>query len=155
MDKAFIIRPAVEADLAQVLHLYSDLTGVYQVEDHVEPTGQPPGADLLRVFHDDRQHILVAEWQGKVVGTLTVVIVPNIGHHGTPWAALTNVVVDKAFRGRGIGTALMGEAGRIGCEHHCYKIILSSNLAREQAHLFYQRLGWEESHIGFSLPLNK
>jgi hypothetical protein len=35
----------------------------------------------------------------------------------------------------------------------CYKLALTSNLARAGAHRFYSRLGWKRTHYGYSLEL--
>jgi GNAT superfamily N-acetyltransferase len=34
-------------------------------------------------------------------------------------------------------------------EAGCYKMVLSSNLKREKAHLFYERLGFERHGVSF------
>ena len=35
----------------------------------------------------------------------------------------------------------------------CYRVQLTSNAARPDAHRFYERLGFVPSHVGFKLPL--
>ena len=149
LDENLTIRPAGLQDAAVVLALYGDLAAAYGE--------QQADAGILRqwdeVLADHRQHILVAEQDGAVAGTLTLVVVPNLGHNGQPWAAIANVVVAAGHRGHGIGKALIAEAGQIARRHNCYKIVLSSNLIRKEAHEFYRRLGWKQTHIGFSLEL--
>lgn len=143
------IRPATVQDLPAILTLYSELDQAY---------GDLPGKcpvdyDGLwrQVAADTRQLVLVAESGSAIVGTVTVVIVPNLGHHGQPWAAVENVVVRRNCRGCGFGTALLAEAGRIARSYNCYKLTLTTNLQRREAHEFYRRLGWQETHAGFSL----
>lgn len=146
-----VIRKAKTEDAAAIFALYRVLEGAYA------------GAPLLdeaaaerrwaEAYGDSRQHILVAEAGGEVIGTLTLVVVPNLGHRGRPWAAVDNVVVSEACRGQGVGRALLAEAGRIAGSFDCYKIVLSSNLVRTEAHAFYRRLGWRQTHLGFSLEL--
>lgn len=149
MSETLVIRPAGPADADAVLALYGDLTAAY--DDKAADVPEKRHWD--EVLADSRQHILVAEAAGALAGTLTLVVVPNLGHHGQPWAAIANVVVAERHRGQGIGKALIAEAGRIARAHHCYKIVLSSNLVRKEAHEFYRRLGWKQTHIGFSLDL--
>ena len=48
---------------------------------------------------DPRQRLLVVEHDGAVIGTAVLVIVPNLGHNGSPYALVENVVVDEAARG--------------------------------------------------------
>lgn len=144
------IRPAGPADADTVFVLYKILEGAY-TQLPVDKAAQAKRWDA--VMADRRQHVLVAEKAGAVIGTLTLIIVPNLGHHGQPWAAVTNVAVAEAERGQGTGTRLLTEAGRLAREADCYKIVLSSNLVRSDAHEFYRRLGWKQTHIGFSLEL--
>lgn len=148
MRKSVIIRPAADGDFTRVMFLYRILEGAYQEETEGEPDYHWLWREALA---DKRQHLLVGEIDGQVVGTATVVIVPNLGHHGRPWAAVENVVVEPGHRKVGVGAEIMKEAYRIAQSRRCYKLVLTSNLARDNAHSFYRRLGWRQSHIGFSL----
>jgi len=149
-----VIRRAEKNDLRFILLLYRELDEVYAGQDAGEHI---LAADIawLRISSDSRQHLLVAEIAGEIVGTLTLIIVPNIGHKGSPWGAIENVVVKGNRRGRGLGKSLMREATAIARERGCYKLILSSNVLRTEAHEFYRELGWRETHVGFSLDIEK
>ena len=144
-----VIRLATVDDLPAILALYSDLDAAYG------STPDEGGVDDLelwrQVMADTRQQVLVGEQAGEIVGTVNLIIVPNLGHRGKPWAAVENVVVRGERRGQGLGTALMSEASRIARSRGCYKMVLTSNVARQQAHQFYRRLGWQQTHAGFSL----
>lgn len=150
-DGQMVIRPANKRDRAAIFALYRDLEGVYDLAGH----GDDPGEDALweKVAADPRQQILVAEHDDRIIATLTIVIVPNLGHRGRPWAAVENVVVAAEARGRGVGTELMRQATDIACNHACYKLVLSSNVNRSEAHRFYENLGWRLSHAGFSVDI--
>ena len=102
----------------------------------------------------DRNHtILVAEAASKIVGTCHVIIVPHLGHALKPFAVVENVVVDENARSSGIGQHLMEAAGDLARHRGCYKMALTSNIARPRAHRFYERLGWTRTHFGYSLGL--
>ena len=102
----------------------------------------------------DRNHaILVAEVAGRIVGTCHVIVVPHLGHALKPFAIVENVVVDANARSSGIGQHLMAAAGDLARRRGCYKLALTSNIARPRAHKFYQRLGWTRTHFGYSLGL--
>lgn len=148
------IRPATLQDLVAVLSMYRDLEEVYQSAAENE-AGNEGGEEVLweKVAADPRQHILVAEQDGRIVGSLTVVVVPNLGHRGRPWMAVENVVVDREVRGQGVGTALMRHAEEVARAHGCYKVVLTSNLNRLEAHGFYEKLGWRLTHAGFSVEM--
>jgi GNAT superfamily N-acetyltransferase len=146
-DESIEIRLAGQNDLSRVLALYRLLDGPYAAAERA--VTEEEAWRTLR--SNPGQHLLVAEVAGSVVGTATVIVVPNIGHGGKPWAAVENVVVAEECRGRGVGVRLMAAAGDLGREVGCYKLVLSSNLTREKAHAFYRRLGWRRTHAGFSL----
>jgi GNAT superfamily N-acetyltransferase len=152
VDDKLVIRRAAEEDKAVVFRLYQELDNAYEQVTSDEREHQDKR--WKEVLGDERQHILLAEKNGQVVGALNLVVVPNLGHQGQPWAAVTNVVVDAKYRGQGIGKQLLAKAGDIAREQRCYKIVLSSNIARKDAHDFYRHLGWQQSHIGFCLPLD-
>ncbi len=147
-----MIRKAADSDAAAVFALYRELAGAYEVRDE---EGQRQEKLWREVAADQRQTVLVAEQGGAIVGTLTLLILPNLGHHGQPWAAVENVVVTGGLRGQGIGRAMLTEAARIARGLNCYKLVLSTNIVRHGAHEFYRRLGWQQTHIGFSLPLDE
>jgi GNAT superfamily N-acetyltransferase len=80
--------------------------------------------------------------------------VPNLSHVGRPYALVEDVVVDAAMRGQGYGEALMQRAIELARAGGCYKLALTSNKARADAHRFYQRLGFKATHEGFRIDLS-
>lgn len=148
-----VIRKANATELPRILELYQELAGIYGNSDTLDIRSYQ---ELWRqILHDDRQYLLVADIDGEIAGTLNLTVLPNLGHGGQPWAAIDNVAVAANRRSQGIGAQLVAEAGRIAKERGCYKIVLSSNMARERAHDFYRRLGWKQTHLGFSLELSE
>ena len=95
--------------------------------------------------------LLVAEEDGMVVGTMVLLIVPNLSHGGLPWALIENMVVDQRYRRQGIGRVMMEYAIDRAKETGCYKLQLLSNKKRPEAHQFYSSLGLEPSAQGFRL----
>jgi GNAT superfamily N-acetyltransferase len=108
---------------------------------------------FARLARDRHHAILVAEVAGQIVGTCHVIVVPHLGHALKPFAIVENVVVDAQARSSGIGQHLMAAASDLARRRGCYKLALTSNIARPRAHKFYQRLGWTRTHFGYSLGL--
>jgi GNAT superfamily N-acetyltransferase len=52
------------------------------------------------------------------------------------------LIVDKEYRGKGIGKQLLDGAARWATEHGYNKLRVRSNLIREDAHRFYEREGF-------------
>jgi GNAT superfamily N-acetyltransferase len=145
------IRRARKSDLIRLQQLYDQL----HLNNYLSL--RVPKARLAAAFDRlarDRNHtILVAEVGGKVVGTCHVIVVPHLGHALKPFAIVENVVVDADARSSGIGQHLMAAAGDLARRRECYKMALTSNIARARAHRFYLRLGWTRTHFGYSLRL--
>jgi GNAT superfamily N-acetyltransferase len=147
------VREAIAADLPRLLQLYVALG----VESEDALAAGPPAPEYVQAFVDvsvdRRQRLLVIEAAGRIVGTLVLLIVPNIGRRGRPYAIVENVVVDEAQRSRGYGAALMRYAIEEARKAGCYKVALTSRLHRSEAHRFYERLGFTVESKGFRLAL--
>lgn len=146
-----VIRRARESDLPQLILLLEQLSIREPREDPGPPLPEIYAETFRRIDADPGQHLLVAERDGRVVGSLVLIVVPNLSHRGTPWAEIENMVVDQAVRGQRIGEALVQHAIEIARNAGCYKLTLTSNLGRTEAHRFYERMGFQTSHRAFRI----
>ncbi len=64
-----------------------------------------------------------------------------------------SVRVASDLRGRRIGEAMMQDAENRARAAGCSLMQLTTNRNRAEAHRFYQRLGFEDSHLGFKKSL--
>jgi N-acetylglutamate synthase-like GNAT family acetyltransferase len=142
-----IMREAKEKDIPRILELYQQLSlspGTYK-KASVE--------ECKRVFKKMGQvpdySLLVAEEDGEVVGTTVLAILPGFAHGTSSFAVIEYVVVDEKVRNKGIGHQMMQYCMAKARESGCYKIMLTSDIRREQAHQFYRSLGFEASAEGF------
>jgi GNAT superfamily N-acetyltransferase len=149
------IRPARGEDLSQLSRLLAQLAteethaGAYEIDE-------PTAAETLRAIERQTGHTLLVALDGAVViGTLDLIVVPNLTHGSMPWAMVENMVVDERHRRRGIGRALLKEAVSRAREAGCYKVQLLSRRERGEAHRFHEALGFEGSATGFRLYLGK
>jgi GNAT superfamily N-acetyltransferase len=99
------------------------------------------------------REILVAERNGQLLGTCTINLIEHLAHNFARSAILEDVVVDADARGLGIGQALMSKAIERARTWGCYKVALSSNHKREDAHKFYENLGFKLHGYSLMLPL--
>ncbi len=147
------VRDATEADLPRLVQLLAQLPLTTPRED----PGSPLAESYLRAFReieaDPRQRLLVVEVATQVTGSATLIIVPNLSHHGRPFAIVENIIVDASARSAGYGELLLRyvieETQRAGC----YKLSLTSYKRRTDAHRFYQRLGFQATHEGYRVEL--
>ena len=147
------IRRATEADLSRIVELLSQLALGDDRDSLVEPLPASYRAALHEIQADTRQQLQVAEARGRVVATATLGIIPNLSYRGRPWAFVEGLVVDASRRRAGYGEALMRYAIEEARRAGCYKLSLTSNKRRSEAHRFYEKLGFAATHEGFRLLL--
>jgi GNAT superfamily N-acetyltransferase len=98
--------------------------------------------------------LLVAEVDGVVVGACQLIVFRHFQSRGGRCAEIESVHVHPEHRGHGIGHALVQAAIEKARELGCYRIQLTSNLERVDAHRFYESLGFTASHRGFKRSLD-
>ncbi|MFZ0216821.1 MAG: GNAT family N-acetyltransferase, partial [Candidatus Dormiibacterota bacterium] len=99
------------------------------------------------------QLLAVAELDSAVVGTLQLSFLPGLSRRGAWRAQVEAVRVAGPLRGQSIGREMMDWAIAEARAHGCTLVQLTSHHTRERAHRFYERLGFEASHVGMKLPL--
>jgi len=109
--------------------------------------GYPTTAAKVRIrlhrFLKDRDHaIWVAEVQrGPVIGWIHVFVKRLL--ESDPEAEIGGLIIDANFRGHGAGKLLVERAGEWAKTKHLKSVYLHSNIVRNEAHRFYQQLGYE------------
>jgi GNAT superfamily N-acetyltransferase len=145
MNDTLLFREATQSDLPAVMNLLA--------QPDLDDGKGLPLADAQHLFERMASYpnykVYVAVSEARVVGTFALLIMDNLGHHGTPSAIMEDVAVDPALHGQGIGKAMMRYAIRLATENGCYKAVLSSNLKRERAHAFYESLDFERHGYSF------
>lgn len=139
------IETATEQDLPAVLALYESagITGdkAYTLEQ--------ARAQLARFALYPFYRLFVARRDGKVVGTYEFLEMENLAKAGAKTAIVEDVAVDPRIQRAGIGRALMEHARALAFSRGCYKLMLSSNNKRKEAHAFYASLGFLPHGVSF------
>ncbi|WP_306180705.1 GNAT family N-acetyltransferase [Rhizobium sp. AN73] len=152
LDK-LIIRTARQEDVPALAAIYAaDEVGGHG--DTADGSAQP---DYLAAFRDidasPTETLYVAELEGEVVGTFQTAILTKLIGRGAKSMMIEAVQTRSDMRGRGIGAVMINycleEARRSGLN----AVQLTSNMARLDAHRFYERLGFEKRHFGFRMKL--
>jgi len=98
--------------------------------------------DILKKIISDPNHIIhVAEDNGKIVGSTTLLIEQKFIHNGGYVGHIEDVVVSKEFEGRGIGIKLVTSLLEIANTRNCYKTILD---CKDELIPFYERIGFKQ-----------
>lgn len=113
-------------------------------------------ADAFKAIDgDDNQLLAVAELDGRIVGCFQLTFIPGLSRHGAWRGQIEAVRVARELRGRGLGRQMMQWAIDRCRERNCALVQLTSDLARPDAHRFYEGLGFTASHAGFKLRLSQ
>lgn len=97
--------------------------------------------------------ILLAVSGNSIVGCLQLNFIANLSLTGTRRGQIEGVRTTKDLRGKGIGRLLINEAIEICRAHSCGLLQLTTNRIRKDAVAFYEKCGFEPSHIGFKMTL--
>lgn len=146
-----IIRKASAADLPAILALYAqpDMDGgkglsVAEAEGLFSRLQSYPNYKIYAAVADD-----------QVVGVFSLLIMDKLAHRGTPSSIVEDVVVRQDLQGQGIGRRMMAFALERCREAGAYKLVLSSNLRREEAHRFYESLGFRKHGFSFVVEVEQ
>jgi ribosomal protein S18 acetylase RimI-like enzyme len=90
---------------------------------------------------------------GEVVGTLHLMFLPSISFQGGLRAQVESVRVEGKYRDQGIGSEMMKWTIERARTRGAHVVQLTSHKSRKEAHRFYERLGFEGSHLGMKLSL--
>lgn len=146
------IREAVRADLAAIVAI---LQGDVLRGPGEAAAGEEAYVEAFQAIAASPDNTLfVAELDGRVVGTCQLTIIPGLVGQGRTRAKLESVHVAAAERGKRIGEAMVRHAEVFAREKGAGLVELTSHKSRTNAHRFYLRLGYDQSHEGFKLILD-
>lgn len=147
-----VMRRATEADVLKIVALLAD--------DELGAKRESPSdiAPYLAAFAaidaDPQQLLVAAELDGEIAGTMQLTFIRGLSHRGAVRAQIEAVRIASPLRGQGFGTILIEWAIEEARHRDCYLVQLTSNNSRPDAHRFYTRLGFTQSHAGFKLQLH-
>ena len=131
-----IIRKIIESDLENgFLESLDNLREASNLEHN-------SAKSILKGILEDENHIIhVAELDGKIVGSTTLLIEQKFIHDGGFVGHIEDVVVKKEFEGQGIGMKLVLSLLDVANEKKCYKTILN---CEDTLIPFYEKIGFKQ-----------
>ena len=145
-----VIRRARRDDVPAIVGLFADDHGGRSSPEHVTlGPGQLAAFDAIAEQPDNS--VYVAERDGAVVGTFQLTFIRQLSYGGCLVAQIESVHVHSSQRGQRIGEQMMRFAIDLARQRGALRVQLTSNVRRERAHRFYERLGFEPSHVGMKL----
>jgi GNAT superfamily N-acetyltransferase len=106
-----------------------------------------------KINSDPHHELIVAELNGRVLGTLHLMFLPSISFQGGLRAQVESVRVGAEYRSQGIGREMMKWAIERARQRGAHILQLTTHMSRKDAHRFYERLGFNGTHLGMKLSL--
>ena len=151
----FIYRKATISDLKKIVELlYEDELGETR-----ELVSEKLDACYINAFYqidqDPQQYLMVVELENEIVGTCHLTVMPSLTLKGSTRMQIEAVRVAAAMRGKKVGEAMMREAIPYAKSQQVRIVQLTTNKKRTRAKQFYERLGFEATHEGMKLYVDK
>ena len=134
-----IIREMERKDLNDVSVLYEELYRPSNIANIEE--------EFQLINDSDNYILLVAEDNGKVVGTAMGIICYTMVANFKRFLVMEAVVVDENYRGHGVGKMMLLEMEGRAKARGCSYIILASGDKRKESHKFYEAFGYGEDKV--------
>lgn len=151
--KAINFRAATREDLPEIVRMLADDFLGAQRERYEDPLPESYIKAFAEIAADKNNELIVAELDGEIVGALQLTLTPSISFQGGKRATVESVRVDEKYRGQGIGKQLMEFAIARARAAGCVSMQLTTNMDRADAHRFYEKLGFDGTHLGMKLKL--
>ena len=139
---------------------YNDLKGIlelYKQLNHADPIIVPNIAETIweKILTNENIKYFIAIENGIIVSACNICIVPNLTRSGKSYGIIENVITDISHRKKGIGKQIICSALEFAKIKNCYKVVLLSNSKRREAHIFYEKLGFDgDSKKGYEIRFN-
>lgn len=152
-SKTLEFRIAEERDLYDILRLLTQ----DQLGSKRENLSNPPSKPYLDAFEamslQKDNDFVVALNNEQIIGCYQFTLIYGISRGGAPRAQIESVRVEEKLRGSGFGREMMLDAIERAKNADCQLVQLTTDNTRDDAHRFYDQLGFIASHIGYKLKI--
>ncbi|KQP56251.1 hypothetical protein ASF51_13500 [Agreia sp. Leaf283] len=150
-DGSVLLRRATIDDLSVIIDLLADDPISAARGDSADASDREAyEVAFAAIDRDPAQRLLVVvDSVCAVVATMQLTVIPGLARRGASRLQIEAVRVSSSQRSRGIGAAMMRWAIEDARVSGVPLVQLTSDAARVDAHRFYERLGFEASHVGF------
>ena len=146
-------RRATEADVPDIIKMLAD-DRLGASREALGAESLPKYLDAFRVIDaDPNQFLLVVDDGSEMVGTLQLTFIAGLARGGLKRGLVEAVRVASDRRGEKIGEAIFAWVLEKCRREGCGIVQLTTDKSRTDAHRFYDRLGFEPSHIGYKMEL--
>lgn len=141
--RPFLIRLVEPADAAEIARLNALFNGVEApAEDYASRLLEPRRVD----------HPILAENNGLAIGLANLRLAPCV-FYAEPYAELTELFVDAAYRRQGVGGGLISFAEELARQSGAAEMIILTDFYNEAALGLYRSLGYRNHDLALSKDL--
>jgi GNAT superfamily N-acetyltransferase len=146
----FVLRRAVRADVPALVRLIA-ADALRANDDSAAPEHLTRYDRAFEAIEADPAQTLVAVEgpDGAVVGTMQLTLIPGLSRGGATRMHVEAVRIAETQRGIGLGTSMLEWAVEYARASGAALVQLTSDARRTDARRFYERLGFEPTHLGF------
>ena len=137
-----IVRPIERKDYQSAAAIWREVLDVRNATD------DSVSGIYEKMKDDQRYQTFVAEADGRIVGLVTTVEVLAVGHPDG-YIKINGLGVRPEYRGQGIGRLLLERAEELARERGALYLGLATGIRRQEAHAFYEHLGWQKTSYWF------
>jgi GNAT superfamily N-acetyltransferase len=147
-----ILRKAAREDVPAIVRMLAD-DGLGRGREQIEGL-EPYYAAYDAMAGDPNNFILIAESDGEIVGTMQLTFIAGLSRKGARRAQIEAVRISGKHRGAGFGQEMIRAAIDLARKEGCSIVQLATDKRRQDAHRFYERLGFVATHEGMKLALD-
>ena len=125
-------------DLSELLELYTYL----HTEDDSNPNKETIES-LWASIQANPDLIYFGIFQGRLVSSCTLSIIPNLTRGCRPYALIENVITHPDYRRKGYGHQVIQSALEASQARNCYKVMLLTGRLDENTFRFYENAGFD------------
>lgn len=144
----FYVRPIRRDELPKLLDLYEHLheggDALLPFDERLEQLWDGIVSNpLLHYFVGECNSEFDGDFDGQIVSSCTLAIIPNLTRGARPYGLIENVVTHRDYRRRGFATQVLQHALQVAWDHGCYKVMLLTGRKDEATLRFYERAGFK------------
>ncbi|NCO00411.1 MAG: GNAT family N-acetyltransferase [Epsilonproteobacteria bacterium] len=143
MKTGIVVEKAKEEDLSQMAQLLSVL---FAIETDFKIDYNKQLAGITRLFAHESSDLLVARYEEKVIGMLTMQRLISSAE-GDYVGQIEDLVVEEEYRKMGVGSRLINKMRNLAQEHGYKRIQLAADVDNKNALQFYNRRGFNKTHL--------
>lgn len=141
-----VIRALSKDDIPQLAGLYFQFW-----EEDSDPEKMKSAFDTITAAGS---HILLCAKEGdRLIGSVMGVICAELYGDCRPFLVVENMIVDRNYRRKSIGNALLSELEQQAKARNCTQMILVTETDRSDACSFYENYGFSKNTTGYKKKL--